>query len=343
MDMKVHVDGSDMLGWSIDQDRANLITLLSRMGLKDRSWFSADIIHNLWWKNILNYNYIKFFLRKKILLTASNFIDIGDEEYFLYDEFKRAEKIATAWIAPSMKQKSIFDSHGIRSYYFPFLIDQDIFRPLAIDKKKLFEQYKIPTELQNKVVIGSFQRDSLGKELSKPKWQKGPELLIELVKDLPAENYVLLLAGPRRHYLLEQCKKHGISYYYLGAETCNDDIKTNHIPIDQMPMLYHLTDVYLISSRSEGGPKAVLEACSTRTFVMSTDVGLAGDFMDADYVFDGIGKYKKRLSEIVEDFDKAQIGIANAIDNNYSRFNTIMRTDALCERLCAIYSDVMAN
>lgn len=341
--MKIHIDGRDMLGWSIDQDRANIIKLLDKMGLTHGGWLGADIIHNIWWNRLLSYNCLKLLLKKNILVTASNFIDLDDKQYFLQDSFNRVTKIAKAWVAPSTKQKKIFDSHGIRCYYMPFLLDQELFKPRKIDKTELLEKLNLPQNLQSKIIIGSFQRDSLGHDLSMPKWQKGPELLIEILKGLSPEKYVLLLAGPRRHYLIEKCKRLGIPYHYIGKETSKDDIQTNHIAIDQMPLLYCLTDIYLISSRSEGGPKSVLESCATQTFVMSTDVGLAGDFIKEGYVFKNTESYKEKLYKIVEDFDSAQSNIKSTIEYNHSRFREIMAPEALAQQLLSMYTDILTN
>ena len=53
----------------------------------------------------------------------------------------------------------------------------------------------------------------------------------------------------------------------------------NTVDKKNMNKLYNLSDLYVVSSRSEGGPKAVLEAAFAGTMILSTGVGLAPDFL----------------------------------------------------------------
>ena len=39
--------------------------------------------------------------------------------------------------------------------------------------------------------------------------------------------------------------------------------------------LYNILDLYLVTSRIEGGPQAILECALTKTPILSTDVGVA--------------------------------------------------------------------
>ena len=177
-------------------------------------------------------------------------------------------------------------------------MDLTTFKPSKVttNKNELLNEFSIPEKLfKDKVIIGSFQRDSLGSDLTQPKWQKNPELFINLLKELPKDKFILLLAGPRRHFVINNCKKYNIPYYYIGREIDGDDLDINTLEIDQMPLLYHLTDIYLVTSASEGGPKAVMEAATTKTFILSTDVGLAPDFLNKENIFADTAAFKKRL------------------------------------------------
>lgn len=340
---KIYVDGADGIGWSIDKDRQLLISSIKRLGLNQtENYFEADIIHNIWWNSLLSYK--KYFLRfkKNILVTTSNYVDLDDDAYELANMFRKTNNIASAWIVPSMKQKAMFDSYRLKSYYFPFTIDLDLFSPVnkRVVKKELLEKYQIPEEVvKNKIIIGSFQRDSLGSDLSKPKWQKNPGLLIELLKDLPASKFILLLAGPRRHYVISECKKNNIPYYFIGEESVEDDVQTNSLAIGKMPDLYALLDIYLVVSSSEGGPKAVLEANATKTLVMSTDVGLARDFIDERFVFSDVHQYKKTLYSVVGNYKSGNY--LDVIEKQYIRVNDVIGESAMDERLIKIYQDYL--
>ena len=41
--------------------------------------------------------------------------------------------------------------------------------------------------------------------------------------------------------------------------------------------LYNILDLYIVSSRIEGGPQAILESSITKTPILSTDVGVASE------------------------------------------------------------------
>ena len=50
-----------------------------------------------------------------------------------------------------------------------------------------------------------------------------------------------------------------------------------NVPYQKMNELYNAIDLYLVSSRVEGGPQALIEAPLAGTAVFSTDVGIARD------------------------------------------------------------------
>jgi len=278
------------------------------------------------------------------LVTTSNFVNLDDENYILKDTFHKVDKIAKAWIVPSTKQKDIFDKHGIHSYYQPFTIDINLFSPLKerYSKKELLHQFNIPEDVViNKLIIGSFQRDSLGSNLKKPKWQKGPELLIQLLKGLPRDKFILLLAGPRRHFVISQCKKYNIPYFFVGKESLEDDVKQNSLEITQMPKLYALLDIYLVTSSSEGGPKAVLESIASKTFIMSTDVGLSKDFIDNKFVFSDSIEYKNTLFALVKNDDSYRASYKEIIEEQYKKVIKIIGNEAMDCRLFEIYREIL--
>ena len=43
--------------------------------------------------------------------------------------------------------------------------------------------------------------------------------------------------------------------------------------------LYNIFDLYIVSSRIEGGPQAIMEAAYTKTPIVSTDVGVASEIL----------------------------------------------------------------
>ena len=342
--MKVYLDASDGLGWAIDDIKNNLLNSFERLDIqRSKNPLSSDLIHNVWWNALVPiYKRVPFSFNK-VLPTAVNFINLDDENYPLIEEFKKVNSIATAWISPSTKQQKIFEKYNIKSYVLPYNIDFSIFKHIESEneKKEIFNKYNLPKELfKDRVVIGSFQRDSLGADLTKPKWQKGPELLIELLKSLPKDKFVLLLAGPRRHYVINECKKYDIPYYYIGNETKEDDILTNALDVSEMSNLYNLCDIYLVTSKSEGGPKAVLESVTTNTFIMSTDTGLASDFIDSKYIFNDLSCYTKELNNFVND-KSFRLSCQSISNNQYKKALSKLSYESMDAQLLNIYNDIL--
>ena len=49
--------------------------------------------------------------------------------------------------------------------------------------------------------------------------------------------------------------------------------------------LYNCLDLYIVTSRVEGGPQAILECGITNTPIISTDVGVASEILSKDSIF----------------------------------------------------------
>ena len=49
--------------------------------------------------------------------------------------------------------------------------------------------------------------------------------------------------------------------------------------------LYNILDLYIVTSRVEGGPQAILECAVSKTPIVSTDVGVASEILDSKSIF----------------------------------------------------------
>ncbi len=129
---------------------------------------------------------------------------------------------------------------------------------------------------------------------------------------------MLVLAGPRRHYLIRQCRDRAIPDVYVGDETYIDAMKddfsarANIVDEAKMALLYNLADTYLVVSRSEGGPNAVLESSLCKTPIVSTRVGMAPDLLATWCLFDSVGEVVDKITNLMHDSEqKTRIGAAN--------------------------------
>ena len=150
-------------------------------------------------------------------------------------------------------------------FLIPIAIADDVFEPQTAELKKQYrQQYQVP---QDAVVVGSFQKDGQGwGEGLEPKPVKGPDTFlktIEVLKESVAELFVLL-SGPARGYVKKGLERLKIPYKHIFLE---DYSKINQ--------LYQCLDLYIVASRQEGGPKAVLESMACGIPLVTTRVGQA--------------------------------------------------------------------
>ena len=327
--MKIFTTGRDKVGWSTDYDMEYTKMFLADTGhIVTHNFLRAEVVHSVWWGALLRYRVYP--LRwKKIIAVATNWIDTDSSE------FLKAKKFINLWIAPSRTMHNKLELAGVDAKYQPFYADEKTFYKVNKSREKIAQELDINYELfKEKLVIGSFQRDSLGTDLNKPKWQKGPEILIDILTKLPKGEFILLLAGPRRHWIINQCKKLGIPYFYYGKEPkrLKDDIHWNTLDKQAMNKLYNLTDLYVVSSRSEGGPKAVLESAFTKTMILSTDVGLAPDFLNPWCIYRTAEEAEQKIKEMMGRGD-----ISDFIKFNYEKADSIASYKPMLDRWREIY------
>ena len=184
------------------------------------------------------------------------------------ESVERLEKVVTAsslieqrllkWGVP---QKKLFK--------IPLGVNTSLFNlPLNSQKKSIRNALDIS---DHHIVIGSFQKDGSGWDDGlDPKFIKGPDLFVGTLKLLISRGYPVyaLLTGPARGYVKKELEKCGIPYFHIYPKNHNDLIS-----------LYHALDIYLITSREEGGPMGLLESIACGTPVASTNVGMAGDII----------------------------------------------------------------
>ena len=147
----------------------------------------------------------------------------------------------------------------------PLGVDAELFDG-PDDRERTKDGLKIP---DGAVVVGSFQKDGVGWGLGdEAKLIKGPDILVEVVKRL-AQRYPVhvLLIGPARGYVMKNLRASGVPFTHIGYLKDYRGIAK----------YYRALDLYLITSRIEGGPKAILEAWASGVPVVSTRVGMVPD------------------------------------------------------------------
>lgn len=190
----------------------------------------------------------------------------------LYDRVRRHhQRIARIQVSHAEMHALILET-GIEAdkvHRIPIGVDTRLFPTTnTAERRRLRRALGIPEQA---VVIGSFQKDGQGwGEGLEPKLIKGPDVLLQtlgLLKDRVSEMFILL-TGPARGFVRHGLNKLGIPYKHVYpkkyAELCR---------------MYQVLDLYLVSSRQEGGPKAVLESMAAGVPLVSTRVGQAADLV----------------------------------------------------------------
>ncbi len=166
-------------------------------------------------------------------------------------------------------------------------------------EKKIFirKKYNIP---QSSFVIGSFQKDGegWGKGLT-PKFIKGPDIFIETLRILKTkiDSLFILLAGPSRGYVITELEKLQIPYRHVYL---NDYRNIGN--------LFHSLDLYIVCSREEGGPKAILESMASLIPIVTTNVGQAQDLV--------FNKFNGMVSNTFNPEELAEISLEILNNNN---------------------------
>ena len=120
-------------------------------------------------------------------------------------------------------------------------------------------------------VVGSFQKDGVGwSEGLEPKLIKGPDVLLATVERLRERipELLVVVTGPSRGYVKAGLERLGVPYRHLLLPD-----------VDAVADVYRAIDVCLVTSRDEGGPRAVLEAMATGVPLVTTRVGQGADLV----------------------------------------------------------------
>jgi glycosyltransferase involved in cell wall biosynthesis len=207
----------------------------------------------------------------KVVLTWFHFVPDDPRIKFLKEAQERVDIVHTS--SPITREK--FLEIGIpeeKIVVIPLGINLDLFKPVSLEKKhEIREKLGIP---KDKIVIGSFQKDGVGwGEGLEPKWVKGPDIFVEVIDNLRRDhNIFVLLTGPARGYVKRELDRIGVPYKHFFLKN-----------YWEIPKYYNTLDLYIVASRVEGGPEAILEAMATGVPLVSTKVGMAPDIIKEGY------------------------------------------------------------
>jgi len=267
----------DEASWSISWDMRELSRIASRLGITTGSSFLKDMSSR---QSVFLGS--QFFLLSDDWTRSSHAVatayfhgkpGTGVEEFdILHDKLRRNhQNLARVQVSHSEMEQLILET-GIspeKVFLIPIGINPAFFSFQSPQSKHLTRaRLGIP---QSAVVVGSFHKDGSGwGEGLEPKLIKGPDILLKALRILGERTPELhvLLTGPSRGYVKQGLEKISVPY--------------THVYLKKYPeigQLYHALDLYLVPSRQEGGPKAVLESMASGIPLVTTRVGQAADLV----------------------------------------------------------------
>jgi glycosyltransferase involved in cell wall biosynthesis len=274
--ISLHLTGGDNFGWALDEDLRTFAEALPA-GVAPVSLEDSNAVYSPWWRGLEELGAQA--LEGKVVLCG---LDNPLSHWVKQPRFHRVLDVVSLWVAHSDEALMQARALGLPARYVPYMLRTDVFRPLADVRDKRSEFRAKWNISESSYLIGNFQRDTEGSNLAEPKLQKGPDLFAEVMRELVARGFPVhvLLAGPRRHWLSSKLAAYGVPFTFVGKATAGDDIATNLLSREQLNELYQMLDLYVLTSRWEGGPYALLEAAGTRCKVVSTPVGIARDILE---------------------------------------------------------------
>ena len=253
--------------WIIDRVREEWYEYCQDISSKNIK--NADLIWIIapWvWKELPK----KYLLEKKVICSYYHF----DFDDFSMDYFLNLDQYVDEYHVISKKTKDDLRKLTQKKITsIPFWVNNDIFFEI---KNKTHLRNLFSFDMDD-YLIGSFQRDTEGKDLLSPKLIKGPDVFLEVVKKYHSKNVKtkVVLSGKRRQYVIKNLIELGIPYVYFEM-----------VDFDILNKLYNVLDLYVVSSRIEGGPQAILESGITKTPIISTDVGVAPEILNTSSIYD---------------------------------------------------------
>lgn len=190
----------------------------------------------------------------------------------------RAREHVGLWLTASLAAEASLMALGYRARHLPPIVDTLAFTekiPGGVCKSGLRTHWNIPSTAY---VVGNLAPDTGLDDKVAAEEQQGMALLLNILKGLRAQGLAIhpLLTGAGRHWIRSQLTRAGIAFTFVGRQAAADSSIIN--------LLYHSSDLCLLTSRVEGR-RAVLEACATRTRILSTPAGVACDLLEPKCLF----------------------------------------------------------
>ncbi len=320
------------MGWAIDRDIAELTQVWNAMGLRclPAHYFSLCERQSVFLGSQFSILDPQFMESSHRLAIAyfHGLPEQGHEELDgnFRDFVTHRERFTRIQVSHAHMRKVLLD-HGFdeeQVHRIPIGINPAYFRRRSKASSETSRvAYGVP---QDAVVVGSFQKDGVGwEEGNEPKRIKGPDLFLKVMEELRPRipKLFVLLSGPARGYVRNGLQELGIPHQHHFLKQP-----------EEISRLYECLDAYLVASRDEGGPKAILESMISEVPLVSSRVGQAVDLIeDGRNAFlvdvEDVDAMRDRLLQIHENGPEieamAVAGYQNALQHAYGAQKELWR------------------
>ena len=247
--------------------------------------FKSDVIWLLagWrWADVAR---VKNLCEKKILTTVHHIVPEKFDDTALHS-FRVRDTITTAYHVYNESTLNFISSYTKKPIHLiEYWANQKIWHPTG-NKQDFRKKYGLP---HDGYLIGSFQRDTEGKDLITPKLEKGPDLFIDAVEKMwkTNKNLHVVLGGWRRQYVINRLNGLGIPYSYFDRP-----------PQQVVNELYQTLDLYPVTSRCEGGPQALIECGLLNIPAVSRDIGIARQVLQEKSIADDVSTAEPTIPNV---------------------------------------------
>lgn len=260
--------------WSIAQDGKDITrSVFNNFGIKGTTSVTAYGLRN----TLIHYGSLNtLFIRGSIYIPHNakpivTIFHIAPDDDRVQQVARRQKELLTIHTSCSLTKDALIKK-GFRESkikIIPLGIDLGLFtKPSPQERRQIKKQLGVP---EGKVVIGSFQKDGEGwGDGDIPKMIKGPDIFCTAVTELSKHHKIhVLLTGPARGYVKKCLSKSGIQFTHSYLSQISDVAK-----------YYKALDLYLVTSKVEGGPKSILESMASGVPFVSTNVGMVPDIIN---------------------------------------------------------------
>lgn len=294
--------------WVVDRFRLDWYTNNSSISTEKINESNIIWIVSPWtWRKISSKQ-----LRNKMVVCSIYHIDFDSfDDKEKKDFYKRDKFVDVYHVISSITKQQLELLTNKEIISIPFWVDDNLWFEHQ-NKNKLRDKYGLK---ENDFLIGSFQRDTEGSDLISPKLIKGPDIFLAIAKKMHEKNKNLkvILTGKRRQYLINNFEKYEIPFKYFEM-----------INSGSLNELYNILDLYIVSSRVEGGPQAIMECAVSKVPIVSTNVGIAPEILSSKSLYTNEKDFFDAKADIVYAYKKSkEYTLKNGMNKYIKMFESV--------------------